>query len=430
MLKEFFIALMIVALTLGAWPLMADEPKEATESSEPTEAIKKLAEGNSAFALDLYGQLAKPEGNLFFSPLSLSAVLALAHQGAKGETQSQLEKTLRFPKDAAEPPAQTMAELAQYLAKKATGAGKDSSQDKAGQNNEKSSDQKTVDFSLANSLWPKLGLQLRPEYLKGLGEKPPIFELDYVNDGDGAKTKINDWISENTNGKIENFLDSPPPANSTLILVNAVYFLGQWTKSFDPKKTIEQEFALGDGQKVKVPFLNQTDSWNYLAAEGAQILELPYGNGDYSFLMLLPEDKPGALLELEKKLTLENLNNWRENLKKERVKVSIPKFKTTWGANSLTQPLVELGLIAPFQPRADFSGFALDNQTVISDILQKAFVSLDESGTEAAAASAIISRTSIDLTPRLLADRPFIFLIQEKSTNSILFLGRLADPRS
>ncbi|MDR1608194.1 MAG: serpin family protein [Deltaproteobacteria bacterium] len=439
MIKTLFLALMMAALTLWAHPLMALEASEP-QASEPTpsEAIKKLAEANAAFALALYGQLAKPEGNLFFSPLSVSAVLALVHQGAKGETKSQIEKTLRFPLEATETPAQSMAALSSYLEKRAKWPEINLKQDNDSHKYDEEDLKRLknavkIELNLANSLWPKVGLKIQPDYLKSLGENPPIFEVDYANDGQGAKTKINDWIADKTKGKIKNFLGSPPPPQSSLILVNAVYFLGQWTFPFNAELTKPHDFVLASGEKVEVPFLNQTKTFNYLEIDEGQILELPYGAQDFSFLILLPANKPSGLLELEKKLSQENLNNWRESLTQKRVIVSMPKFKTTWGTNSLTKPLIELGLKAPFQAGADFSGLVLNDNLLISDVMQKAFVSLDESGTEAAAASAFLMATSAMINqtpPSFVADRPFIFLIQEKTTNSILFMGRLADPRS
>jgi serpin B len=413
MLKQLLLALLICLLSLRALPLVADEPNELTDE------VKNLAKTNSAFALDLYGQLSCSDGDLFFSPISLSSVLSLLHQGAKGEAKSQLEKTLRFPVNGQQPVAKTMAELTNYLENRANYQNKDLKRDTK------------IELSLVNSLWPKLGLKIRPEYLNSLGDQPPIFEANFAQDGPGTQKKINDWISDNTKGKIVDFLATPPPASSTLILINAVYFQGLWSFPFNPEKTAPQDFTLANGEKVQVPFLNQSKAFAYLDIEDGQILELPYGYADFTFWALLPANQPGALVRLEKKLTPDNLDKWRAALKKSEVIVSLPKFKITWGSNSLIGPLEKLGLTAPFRPGADFSGITEKEPLVVSDVLQKAYVNVNEVGTEAAAATEVALLTSMRLIkPEVFtADRPFIFLIQEKNTGSVLFMGRLSDPR-
>jgi serpin B len=256
--------------------------------------------------------------------------------------------------------------------------------------------------------------------------------VDYLNDGPGAGQKINAWVEERTNGKIANLLSSPPPPDTSLILVNAVYFLGLWTHPFDPKLTAPGDFKLASGEKVPVPFLKQTRAYAYLAIPEGQIVKLPYGEDRaVSLLVFLPANVPGGLGALEKKLTLKNLTDYRAALKPAQVELALPKFKIVWGTNSLRDNLEKMGLTAPFSQAADFSQIAENDSLSVSDILHKAFISLDEKGTEAAAATAAIMPRSAPLAKpeTFVADRPFFFLIQEETTGAILFIGRLTNPR-
>ncbi|MDR1870403.1 MAG: serpin family protein [Deltaproteobacteria bacterium] len=434
MLKTLFLIALFVIFCLGATGAKAaDAPKATGTSAEPSQPgapveptlpeaeLLALAAGDTAFALDLYAKLKDSDGNLFFSPASVSAVFALLREGAKGETLSQIDKILRFPaSEKGLSLAQRMNELNQYL-------------EKAGQSlkDDPKKTPKPNELSLANSLWPKEGLTILPDYLKALGEDPNIYPVDYQKDSAGAVKKINGWVLEKTKDKIKDLLSSPLPKDTSLVLVNAVYFLGKWTHPFDPAQTKPRDFTLASGEKVNVPFVNQKRAFAYLATNEGQILELPYGDKKLSLLAFLPKEGADGLAALEKALTPENLANWREGLKNHQVIVSLPKFEMVWGTNSLRKPLEDLGLTTPFKPTADFSGITVDEKILVSDILHKAFVSLDEEGTEAAAASAaiMVRAARIEEPAVFTADRPFIFLIQEKATGSILFLGRLANPK-
>ncbi|MDR0549433.1 MAG: serpin family protein [Deltaproteobacteria bacterium] len=391
-------------------------------------AYQKAAAAETTFALELYGQLKEDGGDIFFSPLSVAAVLDLLKAGAKGETLSQLALVLNR---TGEPHNLSFAEFSQYLKDKATKIAEipnepqDQDQDKADP-----APKPTITLALANSLWPQEGLKIRPEYLKALGETPPLYPVDYQKNPEDAINKINAWVQTQTQDKIVNLLTTPLPPNSTLVLINAVYFLGQWTHPFDLDKTSPREFNRPSGDKTPVPFLNQTRSWLYLENDLGQIIKLPYGDESLSFLVLLPQNKPTGLADLEKNLTRDNLVAWRAALTPKLVKLALPKFKIVWGTSSLKPALEKMGLTLAFETRADFSGLAEKAELFVGDILQKAFVGVDEKGTEAAAATAAIMPRSAFLGEPInfVADRPFIFLIQEEATGAILFLGRLTDP--
>ena len=386
----------------------------ATGAGAAEPDLGPLVAGNTAFALDLYAQLRAEPGNLFFSPYSLSSALAMTYAGARGDTAAEMEKVLHFTGGQAgtHPAFQKLqARLAEI-------------EEKGG-----------VQLAVANSLWPQQKYSFLPEYLEEVKGwyGSAITPLDYPGDTDGARRTINRWVEEKTRNRITDLIapGSLDPL-ARLVLVNAIYFKGNWQSQFDSARTEAAEFFVASDAKVPVSMMAQTHRFPYVEFNGGQIVQLPYAGGELSMLVVLPKEKDG-LAAIEAQLTPGRLAQWQEGLSTREVHVLLPKFKLTWGAFQLNDPLKALGLAASFNPaRADFSG--MDGQLhwlYVGLVLHKAFVEVNEEGTEAAAATAVVMKARamrLAAPPEFRADHPFLFLIREEATGAILFLGRVANP--
>ncbi len=371
--------------------------------------IQPVVEGNTAFALDLYQQLRANEGNLFFSPYSISAALAMTYAGARGNTEAQMAQTLHFTVD--------QAQL--HPAFGALEARLNSVQQ-----------QGHVKLGVANSLWPQKRYDFLPEFLALTKEYygAEITSVDYANATEAARLMINEWVEARTEKKITDLL--PPGILDTLtrlVLVNAIYFKGNWASQFDQQHTSGAAFWLASGKSVTVPMMNQMRRMRWRARQdGLQILELPYAGDDLSMVVLLPDEIDG-LATLEKVLTARNLALWTVDLWETEVDVFLPRFKLT-AAFRLDAELQALGMTDAFSAKADFSGMdGRPDWLYIASVLHKAFVDVNEEGTEAAAATAVVMGVK-SLPFEFRADHPFIFLIHGNVTHSILFLGRVVNP--
>lgn len=391
----------------------------------------------NAFAYDLYAQLAPAEGNLFFSPFSLSTALGMTYTGARGLTFHEMTNVLHVwdtrPFGYKMSPEGIIREHSAAYASflRAVNAG----------------DPKTRDYDLAsaNALWGQQDYTFVPAFLANLRDNfgAHFQTLDFANP-EPARLTINQWVEKQTYDKIQDLIAKGILGRDTvLVLTNAIYFKGQWASRFDPKRTADGPFTLADGKTVQARLMNQTADARYLQADNVQILELFYAaaphpaatqpttdsSADLSMVLLLPAT-PAALPGLEKSLTRENLNFWLSQLRPQKVQVTIPSFKLT-SQFDLEKPLAALGMPSAFDPgKADFSGIAAQKGLFISKVLHKAFVDVNEEGTEAAAATAVIieRRVSAPPPPIFRADRPFVFLIRHLPTDTILFLGRVSDP--
>ena len=398
---------MSLGLIMG---LMCASPARAADSSPDLAA---LARGNNAFAFDLYGQLRSRDGNIFFSPLSVSSALAMVYGGARGATASQMEKTLHFPARG-EQLHQTFLSLMDELNAAESGRG-----DR---------------LAIANSLWPQKGEPIRDAFIETVEKYygSAIVPVDFVNDEPTARNQINGWVEKATKEKITNLIAFPLDPMTRLLLVNAVYFKGTWMSPFLREATEDGDFYSGE-EKITAPFMGKWEHFNHHAEAGLQVLELPYVDGRTSMLVLLPGKTPGAMKKLEKSLSSERLSQWREKLSSVRVDLSLPRFSITWGAEPLSRHLVALGMSDAFSEKADFSGMTGGEPLSLSDVVHKAFVDVNEEGTEAAAATGAIATAAGFDRPRSIvfrADRPFLFLIQDNPTGSILFMGRVVKPEA
>ncbi|WP_373498875.1 serpin family protein [Desulfococcus sp.] len=375
----------------------ADRPGDAT--------VNTLVRGNSAFAVLLYRELGASEGNLFFSPYSVSSALAMAYAGARENTAKEMKETLRFQLD--EPQLHSaFKQLNQELAANAH---------KAGQK-----------VNIANGLC-LTGGDVSKEFKAVLKEN---YDAELFA---GGLDRINGWVERKTEGKIDKILDTIDP-NSACVLLNAVYFKGAWEHRFKDDQTHEAPFRLSSKEEVEARLMYQKRSCQLLTKEDFQAISMPYKGGRMSMILLLPEDVDG-LAELEKQLTAETLTQWMAELDKtpaQETELFLPKFKMETGYD-LVPPFRALGMRDAFDTggKADFRGMGWPKGELwISQIQHKAFVEVNEEGTEAAAATAVeMQLTSARYYPVFRADHPFIFVIRDNASGGILFMGRVADPR-
>jgi serpin B len=374
-------------------------------------AVSPLVQSNTEFALALYDRLRTAEGNLFFSPYSISTALAMTYAGARGETAVQMAQTLRFHMDEAVlHPA--FGQLEVWL-----------------NEIEQKGD---IQLRVANALWPHVKYKFLPEYLALLAKYygTSVTTVDYAQQAEAARQAINAWVEEKTADKIKNLIPAGVlDALTRLVLVNAIYFKGNWASQFEPDLTEERPFWLSTGEAVEAPLMRQTGEFGYAERDGLQILELPYIGGDLSMVALLPREMDG-LASLEDRLTTETLNRWTTGLQPTEVKLFLPKFKMTFAVR-LDETLKALGMVDAFSRNsANFAGMDGTRELYMAAVLHKAFVEVNEEGTEAAAATAVVMKLrSVPTPPPVFrADHPFLFLIRENSTGSILFLGRVTNP--
>ena len=375
---------------------------------DPVLATSSLVEGNTAFALDLYQKLRGASGNLFFSPYSISTALAMTYGGARGNTEAEIARTLHFTAGQTElHPA--FAELAATLNDVQTKG--------------------DVALHVANSLWPQDDYRFLETFLELCRRCYGIIitPVDYKHDPEGARAQINGWVEKKTNDKIRNLLLPPHVTPSTtLILVNAVYFKGNWASQFDKACTEDAPFRTNATDSVTVPIMAQTEEFSFARGRGIQVLSMPYVGDDLSMVIFLPDAVEG-LGALEDQLSTKFLEFWMDRVYETKVHVFLPRFKLT-GAFELRDTLESLGMVDAFGG-ADFSGMTGQRDLFISDVIHKAFVDVNEDGTEAAAATAVAMTRSIPPPPPTFrADRPFLFMIRDNATAGILFLGRVVDP--
>jgi serpin B len=375
-------------------------------------ADKAVIAGQNAFALDLYKQLRAEEGNLFFSPYSISTALAMTYAGARGDTAKEMAQTLHFPADSELLHASYAALLNQLQ-----GDGQ----------------KRGFQLNVANALWGQKGEPFLNPFLTLVRDRyrAGLSELDFKANPEEARKTINTWVEKKTQDKIQNLLPQGSVTPLTrLVLTNAIYFKGDWANQFLKGGTHEQPFTTGAGAAVKVPMMNQTNQFGYLDADAFQMLEMPYVGKDLSMVVLLPK-KTDGLAEMEKTLTVDKLTGWIGKLRPTRVQVGFPKFKMTKGF-SLADTLAKMGMPLAFSDRADFSGMNGSRDLFITGVFHKAFVDVNEEGTEAAAATGVVvgvRSAPAQKVTRFVADHPFVFVIRDVRSGSVLFMGRVTDPR-
>ncbi len=371
-------------------PPKIDEP-ETAKAFDPAESVNELA-------VDLYKKLAtENDGNLFFSPYSISSALAMTYGGARGDTAEQMNQTLHFGGQGATHPAFS------YLRRTL--------------NNIQAKGH--LQLSVANALWPQKDYAILPDYLAFTREfyGSETQPSDYKTDAEGVRQKINSWVESKTNDKIKDLIGEGVLNPLTrLVLVNAIYFKGDWAQQFKESATRPAPFTLTDGTKVDVPMMSQTADFKRARTDKLQALELPYAGGELSMIILLPN--PGEKIE---PVSLDDLE-----FHKMEINVQLPKFKLE-SSFSLNGTLAGMGMPLAFSDKADFSGMDGSRDLYIGAIVHRAFVEVNEQGTEAAAATAVGMQV-YSIPSQFIADHPFLFLIRENSTGTILFIGRVMNP--
>ncbi len=401
------IGLMVVLATFifgcAPKPVVVDDSK-ATDA-----AVYSVAEANNKFAFELYGKLSSGEGNVFFSPYSISTALAMTYEGAKGKTAEEMQSVLHFPKDDVSRRS-SFASIYNDLNKK----------------------DKEYKLSTANALWGQKDFSFEKNYIDTVqnyyGGK--LQNLDFKTDAENSRQTINKWVEAQTNDRIKDLIPSGVLNPLTrLVLTNAIYFKGTWVLQFEKKETKDGDFRTG-GKTIKVPMMSlrgEKARFNYTENDDMQAIELPYKGEEISMIIILPKNDLNSLAIDEKKL-----NEYKSLFREERVDVYLPKFK--FETKSMLKPvLMEMGMPTAFSETgaADFTGMTLEEPLFIDEVIHQAFVEVNEEGTEAAAATAVVMAAMSAMPqpiPVFRADHPFIFIIQERATGNILFMGRVMDP--
>lgn len=386
------------ALPLMLSAILGSAPARGAESD-----LKALARDNTAFALSLYGKLAPTEGNLFLSPYSISSAMGMTYAGARENTAAEMAKALEF----AATPEQLPAAF------KSLNAAVQASARRGGHN-----------LNIANGIC-LTGGDVSKEFKAVLRDN---FDAELFA---GGLDKINGWVKAKTEGKIEKILEKLSP-NSVCVLLNAIYFKGNWASQFKREATQDAPFRPATGKEVTVPLMYQKGQFKLLEKDGFQALVMPYSGKTLSMVIILPKAVDG-LAALEKTLTAETLAQWLAEADKQaerEAQVFVPRFKLETGYD-LVPPCQALGIKDAFvADKADFRGMGwLKGELWISQIKHKAYVDVNEEGTEAAGATAVEMKTkSARRYPVFRADHPFLFVIRDHATGSILFVGRLSDP--
>ncbi len=419
-------------------------PEPTTQEAAPAETqapgdpepsnldMTTAAQQANDFAQRFFAQVSSENnGNLFFSPLSIHTALSMTYGGARGETARQMAEVLAFNL----PPGEGAEHAAYRQLLEALNDAPQTTFDTVQDGQRTTVERPVYDLVVANRLWGQQDLGWDPgyieltqtEYLAG------VEQVDFSSNAEGARQAINQWVEETTRDRIKNLVPAGAiDALTRLVLANAIYFKANWADEFSESGTQEAPFHLADGSSVDVATMHQSETFGYAETADWQALALPYERNALSMLVVLPADQEGALETTQAQLASGELLAALESMNRTRVQVWLPKFSITQELN-LGGSLQAMGMPLAFSDRADFSGMTPEAELSISSALHKAFIEVDEKGTEAAAATAIVmSLTSMPIEqepPKVFrADRPFLFLIRHNASGAILFAGRVMDP--
>lgn len=379
-------------------------PADLYLSAKTTDII----ESDNEFGLELFKKVVagEPEAkNIFISPTSVALALAMTYNGASGDTKSAMETALKKAGFSTEEINTAYKSLIEAL---------------------RSVDPKVL-LEIANSIWYREGFNVLPQFISVNEEyyNAEVSSLDFSSPQ--ALAVINDWVSDQTNEKIKTIIDQIP-ANTVMYLINAIYFKGIWQYEFDKNNTFNGPFYSTDGSPVTVPYMKNKLSLPMLSTEKFSMLELPYGRGNYSMVILLPEEGYSTQ-DVINSLTPESWDSWVSSLAyTNNIDVQVPKFKFEY-ENLLNDELDNMGMGVAFTGSADFSGINGTGNLFISRVIHKSFVEVNEEGTTAAAVTAVeVGYTSIDPGPVFHVNRPFVFAIRETTTGALVFIGRVQNP--
>ena len=411
---NFTIILLVVFSSILFFGCSKEKPIIVDDTQATPDGINTIVDANNQFAFDVYSKLSENNendaGNVFFSPYSISTALAMAYEGANGKTAEEMKEVLYFPEDNLVMKS-SFAQLYNLLNKQ----------------------DKEYKLSTANALWAQKDYVFLREYINTVEQYygGKTTNLDFVNENAKSVKIINEWIEDQTNDRIKGMIPQLSPL-TRLVLTNAIYFKGQWLHEFKKKNTKDMDFKITSDNIVTSSMMYYYDdkvSFNYAETNKMQILELPYKGEELSMIVFLPKENDMDVLETS--LNVKKLGEFKSKLHKEDVIIYLPKF-TFETKYSLPETLTSLGMKSAFVSQdADFSGMDGTKNLFIGDVIHQAFVEVNEEGTEAAAATAIVMefKSAKQQEPKIFnADHPFMFIIQEKSTGTILFMGKVVEP--
>lgn len=370
-------------------------------------SVEATVEAYNSFAFDLYGRYSADDGNILFSPYSISTALSMTYEGARGETAEEMEAVFGFLED----PSLRLPSIARIY-------------------NTLNEEGREYALHTVNALWIQQGYPVVEDYVDAIVDYygGDVNALDFVAEPDESRVTINEWVEERTNDRIKDLFPSGSiDGNVRLVLTNAIYFKGDWLYEFDEDATSEEEFHVSPTSTVMVDMMNLRDeTFNYAETDELQILELPYTGEDVSMLLLLP--KEGRIGDVEAQLSAERLGEWLKLMEGSAVNVYLPRF-TFETKYFMMEDLAEMGMPTAFTDAADFSGMNAEDRLFIDKVIHQAFIEVNEKGTEAAAATGVSVALSAAIQEEVFrADHPFIFLIRDVDTGVIMFMGRVTDP--
>lgn len=409
------LAISLVIMSCTQQPGTTTTPKTPTPMAVPNnipsgDINQKLVAANTRFGFKLFSQIQKQQANknIFISPSSVAMALTMAYNGSAGETQQAMTKALELQGLTLEEINKSNNLLKQTL----TNA------------------DPQVKLAIANSLWANQQITLNPDFLQK-NQQYYNAEISKLNFSDPASVgKINNWVKNQTNGKITEIVDQLQP-DQILWLINAIYFKGNWSEPFAKEATKERPFTLLDGSKKQLPLMSQSGRYQYLENDYFQAISLPYGTGQMSFYVFLP--KTGKTLDsFYNSLNAQTWEQWMKQFRSQQGSVSLPRFKLEYDI-TLNESLKALGMTPAFnRQQADFSGIS-NIKASIDEVKHKTFVEVNEEGTEAAAVTGIgIRATSAPPAGKpfeIIVDRPFFSAIRDNKTGTILFMGSIVDPK-
>lgn len=392
------------------------KPKNKKPKTEPGDVASVVASTNR-FAMAMFEQLRAEPGNVASSPASIALALNMTRAGARGSTAAQMKSTLAIALD------------------------DDRAHDAFGSllhGWNHGPEKRAYELAVVNRLFGEKTMAFEKPFLTVTGDSygAELEPVSFKTAPESARETINDWVAEQTDQRIEGLLPAGSiKANTRLVLTNAIYFKGKWKVAFDEKNTRPASFFAPSGEE-QVPMMNVTDTFDYAEADGIKLVELPYQGDDLAMTLIVPDDHDG-IAELEEALSDESLARWLGKAQKEEVSLALPRFTIDPPQSVKLKPmLIAMGMPDAFdKTKADLSGIAITNEgrLVVDDAYHKAFVEVNEEGTEAAAATGVVisvESAAVSKEKRVVADRPFLFLIRDKTSGAILFIGRVENPNA
>jgi len=377
------------------------------DSGATASMVEATVNGYNGFAFDLYRRYCAGDGNMLFSPYSISTALSMTYEGARGETADEMEAVFGFLDD----PSNRLPSVARIY-------------------NTLNDEDREYALHTVNALWVQQGYPVVEDYIEAIvgyygGD---VNALDFVAEPDESRVTINDWVEDRTNDRIKDLFPSGSiDAEVRLVLTNAIYFKGDWLIEFDEEATGEEEFHVSPTDNVTVDMMRlRGETFNYAETDELQIIELPYAGEDVSMLILLPRE--GHMGEVEAQLSAEKLLEWIELMETTDVNVQLPRF-TFETKYFMKEDLAEMGMPTAFTGAADFSGMNTEDSLFIDKVIHQAFIEVNEKGTEAAAATGVsVKLSAVSPQKTFNADHPFVFLIRDVDMGVIMFMGRVTDP--